>query len=145
MWRFFRWVDKVLNTPIMSLPWESQGRRYERELDHRPVLDDRVFHQTYYAGSGIPEAIPAGVRRVYVAQLGRRWHAVRPDDRPADFLPDLDLADLLDEVAEAFGLTIPRTEIEAMDGSFDAVVRYLAGRSAVARDPARDQDGGAAG
>jgi hypothetical protein len=145
MGRFLRWLDKVLNTPIMSLPWESQGRRYERELDHRPVLDDRVFHQTYYADSGIPEAIPAGVRRVYVAQLGHRWRAVRPDDRAADFLPDLDLADLLDEVAAAFSLTIPRADIEAMDGSFDAVVRYLAGRNAVARKPSRDHDGGADG
>jgi hypothetical protein len=144
MKRFLAWLDRVLNTPIMTLQWEHQGRRYERELDRRPVLDDHAFFQTYYAGSGIPEAIPATVRRVYAEQLGRRWLAVQPDDRFGDFLPDIDFAEVVDEVAEALGQTIPRADLLALDGSFDALVRYLARRSTVAPGPPRDHDGDAA-
>jgi hypothetical protein len=128
MWRWLQWLDKMLNTPIMSLPWEFQGRRYVGELDGRPTLDDRAFYDTHYSGTGIPEAIPAVVRRVYAEQLGKRWYAVHPDDRVTDFIPDLDLYELILEVAEDLGQSGPFDGLEKLDGSFDSVVRYFAAR-----------------
>ena len=57
---------------------------------------------------------------------------VRPDDRVSDFLPDVDFGEVALDVAAAFGLTIPPDDVRRMDGSFDALVRYLAGRGPVA-------------
>ena len=128
MWRWLKWLDKILNSPIMSLPWGYQERHFLAELDERPVLDDRAFYDTYYAGSGIPEAIPALVRRVYANQLDHRWRAVRPDDRATDFMPDLDLNDVIFRVAKDLGLSGPFDGLEKLDGSFDSVVRYFAAR-----------------
>lgn len=145
MWRFLRWVDRILNAPMMSLPWGDPDRHFERELDDRPVLDDHAFHLAYYAGTEVPEAIPVRVRRVYVAQLGRRWRSVRPDDRATDFIPGLDPYDLLQEVAAAFGLSVDPEQVAALDGSFDATVRWLAGRQTVAPRPVDAHDGGIEG
>jgi hypothetical protein len=128
MWRWLQWLDKILSSPVTTLPWGDPERRFLAELDERPVLDDRAFYDTYYAGSGIPEALPALVRRVYAEQLGRRWQAVRPDDRATDFMPDLDLYELILEVAEDLGLSGPFDDLEKLDGSFDSVVRYFAAR-----------------
>jgi hypothetical protein len=142
MRRFLEWLDKILNSPVMTLPWGNPDRRFLRELDERPILDDRAFYDTYYSGTGISEAIPAVVRKVYAERLDHRWNAVQPADRATDFDPELDLSDLLFAVGKAFGMCIPLDDMKAMDGSFDAVVRYIASRQTVAPGGPSDAVGG---
>ena len=100
--------------------------RFERELLSRPQLDDQAFYEAYYGGSGIPEDIPIRVRKVYVEQLGDCWKGVRPEDNVCEAYPDLDLAELLYEIEDEFGIKIPDEEMKKMDGTFDAIVRYVA-------------------
>ena len=89
-------------------------------------MDDQAFHEAHYGGSGISEDIPIRVRKVYVEQLGDCWKGVRPDDNVCESDPDLDLAELLFEIEDDFGIKIPWDEMRKLDGTFDAIVRYVA-------------------
>ena len=100
--------------------------RIERELLSRPQLDDHAFYEAHYDGSGIPEDIPIRVRKVYVEQLGDCWKGVRPDDDVCGAYPDLDLAELLYEIEDEFKIKIPDEEMRKMNGTFDAIVLYVA-------------------
>jgi acyl carrier protein len=102
--------------------------RFERELAARPQPDDRTFYDAWYQGSGIPEDIPIRVRKVYTEQLGQYWRGVRPSDNACLAYPDLDFAELLYEIEDEFGIRIPLEDIKVLDGTFDAVVRYVASR-----------------
>ncbi len=46
------------------------------------------------------------------------------DDNVCDAIPDLDLAELLYEIEDEFGIRIPDDDRKQMDGTFDAIVRY---------------------
>ena len=92
----------------------------------RPQLDDQAFYEAYYGDSGIPEDIPIRVRKVCVEQLGDCWKGVRPDDNVCEAYPDLDLAELLYEIEDEFVIKIPDEDMKRMDGTFDAIVRYVA-------------------
>jgi acyl carrier protein len=91
-------------------------------------LEDQVFYEECYGGSVIPEDIPIRIRKVYVEQLGNCWRGVRPEDNACDAYPDLDFADLLYEIEDEFRIKIPDEDMQRMDGTFDAVVRYVASR-----------------
>ena len=125
-WRFW--------TANHETPFHHPGRllsnafssRFDRELLTRPSTDDQAFYEAHYGGSGIPEDIPIRVRKVYVEQLGDCWKGVRPDDNVCESYPDLDLAELLYEIEDEFGIKIPEEEMRKMDGTFDAIVRYVA-------------------
>ena len=54
---------------------------------------------------------------------------MRPDDNVCESDPDLDLAELLYEIEDEFGIKIPDDYMKRMDGTFDAILRYVAGRS----------------
>lgn len=92
----------------------------------RPQLDDGAFYEACYGGSDIPEDIPGRVRKVYVEQLGDCWQGVRPGDNVCEAYADLDLAELLYKVEDEFGIKIPDEDMKKMDGTFDAIVRYVA-------------------
>src|SRR6516165_3794150 len=109
-----------------DLLFHASHSRLERELINRPQLDDRAFYQAHYADSGIPEDIPIRVRKVYVEQLGDCWKGVRPGDNVGEICPDVDLAELLYEVEDEFGIKIPIEDMKKMYGTFDAIVRYIA-------------------
>lgn len=98
------------------------------EFVGRPELDDDAFYEKFYAGSGIPKEILVRLRRLYVKELGREWRRLVPQDNPANMYDDLDLADLFELVGEHFGVPFPLEDMERLDGSFDAVVRYVAER-----------------
>jgi hypothetical protein len=100
--------------------------RLERELINRPPLDDQTFYEAHYADSGIPEDIPIRVRKVYVEQLGDCWKGVRPGDNVGEICPDVDLAELLYETEDEFGIKIPIEDMKKMEATFDEVVRYVA-------------------
>jgi acyl carrier protein len=117
---------KRLFAVLGDLLFHAFSSRFERELLSRPQLDDQAFNQAHYGGSGIPEDIPIRVRKVYVEQLGDCWKGVQPDDNICDAYPDLDLAEILYEIEDEFGIKIPDEEMRKMDGTFDAIVRYVA-------------------
>ena len=117
---------KRLFTALGDLLYYSFSSRFERELESRPQLDDQAFYEAHYGGSGIPEDIPIRVRKVYVEQLGDCWKGVRPDDNACQAYPDLDLAELLYEIEDQLGITISDEEMQKMNGTFDAIVRYVA-------------------
>jgi hypothetical protein len=100
--------------------------RLERELINQPPLDDQTFYEAHYADSGIPEDIPIRVRKVYVEQLGDCWKGVRPGDKVDEICPDVDFVEVLYEIEDEFRIKIPIEDIKTMDGTFDAVVRYVA-------------------
>ncbi len=99
--------------------------RPEREMMSRPQLDDQAFYEACYGGSGIPEDIPGRVRKLYVEQLGDCWEGVRPGDNVCEAYPDLDLAELLHEIEDEFGVKIPPEDMKKLDGTFDGIVQYL--------------------
>jgi hypothetical protein len=96
------------------------------ELAARPELDDQAFYEACYGGSGVPPDIPIRVREVYVEQFGDCWSGVRPGDNVCEAYPELDLAELLSEIEDEFGIKIPEEDMKRMDGTFDAIVRYVA-------------------
>ena len=51
---------------------------------------------------------------------------MRLDDNVCEAYPDLDLAELLYEIEDEFGIKIPDEDMRTMDGTFDAIVRYVA-------------------
>jgi len=120
MKRFLALVGELLFHAVHS--------RFESELRNRPELDDQAFYEAQYGNSGIPQDIPIRVRKVYVEQLGDCWKGVRPDDNVREAYPDLDLAELLYEIEDEFGIKIPDEDVQQMDGTFDAIVRYVASR-----------------
>ena len=117
----------VGHPPVMSLspllPSASERAKW-RELRRRPLLDDGQFYRRFYAASGIPAGIPLRLRQLYAEQLGmdRVW----PEDHAAEFIEELDFRDLLDEVAGKFGVHFSEEHVDALDGSFDSLVRCVA-------------------
>jgi hypothetical protein len=51
---------------------------------------------------------------------------VRLGDNLCLAYPDLDLAELLSEIEDEFGIKIPHEAMRTMDGTFDGLVRYVA-------------------
>ena len=124
------WDRKVMKrffTILSDLLYHAFSSRLERELLSRPQLDDQAFYEAHYGGSGIPEDIPIRVRKVYVEQLGDCWKGVRPDDNVCEAYPDLDLAELLYEIEDEFGIKIPDEEMktDGRDVRCDCSVRCL--------------------
>ncbi len=109
-----------------DLIFHASRSPFERELAGRPQPDDRDFYEAHYGGSGIPEDIPVRIRKVYVEQLGACWMGLRPDDNVCESDPDLPFAELLYEIEDEFGIKIPDEDMKRMDGTFDAIVRYVA-------------------
>jgi acyl carrier protein len=100
--------------------------RFERELVSRRQLDDQAFYDAHFGGNGMPKDIPLRVCKVCVEQLGDCWKGVGPDDSLCESDPDRDLAELFYEIEDEFRIKIPDEEMKRMDGSVDAIVRYVA-------------------
>jgi acyl carrier protein len=116
---------KRLFTILSDLLYHAFTSRLERELLSRPQLEDQAFYEAHYGGSGIPKDIPIRVRKVCVEQFEDCWMGVRPDDNVCDAYPDVDLAEILYEIEDEFGIRIPDEDMKRMDGTFDAIVRYV--------------------
>jgi hypothetical protein len=113
--------------PVMTLAPllpSAEERRLRRAIRERPLLSDDDFYERFYTGSGISPHIPRRLRKIYAAQLGmdRVW----PEDNATYFDGELDLADLLIDVADEFGVHFTEAEVEQMTGSFDSIVQCLA-------------------
>ncbi|MBC8869422.1 MAG: hypothetical protein H8E44_08395 [Planctomycetes bacterium] len=124
--------------PVMTLsPFirSSRERARRREMHNRPELTDREFYQRFYAHLGIPEEVPLRLRDVYALQLSVTKGKVLPQDRATEFDEELDFGELLFSVADEFGVEFSEEETERLvaDGTFDAVVRHLAGHKPVGR------------
>ncbi len=59
-------------------------------------------------------------------QLGECWLGVRPEDNASEVCPGVDFAEVLYEIEDEFEIKIPIEDMKRMDGTFDAVVRYVA-------------------
>jgi acyl carrier protein len=105
---------------IGSLPPE---RKYADECCHRPRLRDEEFLARYYSSSDIRKDIPLRVRKILAEQLG--FDKVVPSDCPSDILQDIDLQDILDEIAEEFGVVLTVEELPNDDWSVDAIIRLV--------------------
>src|SRR5262249_863770 len=95
-----------------------QERRYTGELN------DDDFYRLHYGNTTVPKEIPIRFRKLCVKQLGCRWILVKPEDCLVD--DEIDFFELLLDIAEEFGISIPDEDMRRMDSTFDSVVRYLA-------------------
>ena len=109
-----------------DLLFHASHSRFERELWDAQDWTTNPSMRLITAAPTSPRDIPVRVRKVYVEQLGDCWKGVRPDDNVCEAYPDLDFAELLYEIEDEFGIKIPDEEMKKMDGTFDAVVRYVA-------------------
>jgi acyl carrier protein len=116
--RFLAWLDDLL--------YKATHSRLERELEARPQQDDQAFYEAYYGSSGISKDIPIRIRKVYVEQLGECWRGVRPGDNVDEICPDVDFAEVLYEIEDEFRIKMSSEDMKKMEGTFDAVVRYVA-------------------
>ena len=117
--------------PVMTLSplFPSQQKRARwAEMRQRPMLSDDEFYERFYADTGIAREIPIRLRRIYATQLAmdRVW----PSDKATEFDGELDLADLVADVAEEFNVEVSNDEALKLDGSFDSIVRLVAGKIA---------------
>ena len=90
-------------------------------------MDDESFCRLHYGNTPIPKDIPIRVRKVLVERLGSRWLWVKPEDWLVED-DEVDFAELVYAMEDEFGVAIPGEDMRRLDPSFDAVVRYLAGR-----------------
>jgi acyl carrier protein len=91
-------------------------------------VDDETFYRLHYGNTSIPRDIPIRVRKVLVEQMGSRWRSVKPEDCVIED-DDIDFAEILYEMADEFGISIPDKDVQRLDPSFDSIVRYLAEQS----------------
>jgi hypothetical protein len=105
------------------------SRAFRRELRGRVELSDVEFYARFYAGSGIPDDIPARVRRCL-----REVDPLAVRAAPADCLllldDDLDYADVLDRVGQEFGVRFTKADYPAVDGTLDNLLRLVHARVA---------------
>jgi acyl carrier protein len=97
------------------------GPRYEYELD------DHTFYQRYYGNTAVPKDIPVRLRKVLVQQMGRRWLRVTPEDWLIES-DEIDFVDVLDDIGDEFGLSIPDEDMKQLEPAFNSIVHYLAAR-----------------
>jgi hypothetical protein len=62
--------------------------------------------------------------RIFDIEFGK----LRPLDRPP-ILAELDMADFMEEIESEFGVSISDKDAEAIDGSFDSIVRFITAHS----------------
>ncbi|HEV3263771.1 MAG TPA: hypothetical protein VG013_43450 [Gemmataceae bacterium] len=103
----------------------AKERQFEEELASRPALEDNAFYDMFYRQTAVPKDIVVRLRKLYAEQLGAAWHKVCPQDNAAEVY-DLDFAEPLYEVEEAFGVKFPLDNWRIEYCTFDAVARYLA-------------------
>ena len=128
IWEWWRTGEPPkLNFEPLVDPAETRALR--RTLKQRPHLDDETFYRSFYSNSGVSKETVLGVRREMQSMLGRSLAGVHPGDDMGVLEPEVDFADLLDELADAFEIVIPwwKGEID-IDGSFDSLVRLVADR-----------------
>ena len=102
--------------------FESE-RKYADECARRSRLTDDEFLAIYYTSCDIRRDIPLRVRRILAEQLG--FDKIVPSDCPSDILQDIDLQDILYEIAEEFGVALNADELPDNSGSVDSIVRLV--------------------
>lgn len=121
-----RWFS-FLRQAVVPLVKSQRELAFEAELLGRPLMDDEAFYHSNYAGTGIPRDIPLRLRRLIACQLGSPFERIQPADKPIEGI-DCDFADIVFEVEEEFGVSIPRDEVKQLDGSFDSLVWCVAAK-----------------
>jgi acyl carrier protein len=122
---FIFWLVMVPLAILLTYLFRPE-RHAQRALMRRSRLDDQAFYDRFYGGTNIPEDIPIRLRRIYAEQFGQEWIKVYPQDDVGEAYPDLDLAELLCEVEDEFGVSFPEEVGRELSGTFDSIVQYLA-------------------
>jgi acyl carrier protein len=97
-------------------------RQYYELCKTRKDLSDEEFLREFYP-IGIDIAVIHGVRHVLAEQLS--FDRVHPDDHVCQINQDVDLSEIVFELAEEFGLSIPDEEVAHLDDSVDALIRFI--------------------
>jgi len=122
------WFWSTLRAALVPLVKSERELAFEAELQGRTLMDDETFYRSNYANTCIPREIPLRLREVVVRHLGPEFERIQPADKPTDGCAELDLADLIDDVAEEFGVSIPLNEMKELDRSFDSLVKCVAAK-----------------
>src|ERR1700733_1596795 len=121
--KFLGWAALVGSAMRSALDLRNEQ---ERQMDQRPVLDDESFYARYYDGTEVPRDIPIRARRILAEQLGAHWLRVCPSDDIPAILMDVDLTNIIWEIAEEFDVEVTLDQMKGIDGTFDSVVRCFA-------------------
>ena len=81
-----------------------------------------------YAETNVPADIVCRLRPMYCKVFDLEVENLRPQDRPPE-IAELDLVDFVQDIEIEFGVKISDNDAEHIDGSFDAIARYLAEHS----------------
>jgi hypothetical protein len=119
---------------ILSRAWSvflsvfvpNAERKFRRLAKCRESITDDEFAIRHYTGTGIPPEIAIRVRGILHAKLG--LPNLVPSDNLAAILPDVDFAEIVDEVSEEFGVRVLPEEMRKMDGTVDSVIRAITKR-----------------
>ena len=105
-----------------SVLMNKTERRYRELCEQRPQLSDEEFIRAYYAHE-VNRAVALRVRRILREQL--KFDRIEPSDRPCDILQDIDLSEIIWELAESFRISVNAQEVASLDGSIDSMIRLI--------------------
>lgn len=116
---------------FLMLPDLLAERRLNREISGREPLDDAAFYARYYAGSGVAEAIPCRLRRLYARHLGYAAEQITPGDDFRPVMNELDVSPLIADIEREFGVGLSQVDRGALDCTLGSMVQFVAGRAAM--------------
>jgi hypothetical protein len=112
-------------SPLFPSPAE---REFRRSLAERTQLNDDAFYDAFYAKSEMPRQIPIRIREMLQDAIGIDFGGLRPDDDLVVASDELDWADIFYRVQREFSVSIPKEAWSEFDGTFDSLVKMVAGR-----------------
>jgi hypothetical protein len=104
-------------------------REYQRVSLQRPLLSDDEFWKQFYDGSVMSREVVATVRRVFREQLNAK--NVRPVDRVCDITDDVDVDCFIDEICEAFSVSVTSGRCGGVNCTFDSIAKAVMDELAV--------------
>lgn len=104
-----------------------EEREFRRNLRERPKLNDDEFYARFYADSSIPKHLAVQLRALLATQFGLDLGALHPLDNLIYADVELDWTYLMDEINEEFDIVVPEEMIGKLDGTFDSLLRCIAG------------------
>ncbi len=119
-------------SPLFPSPAE---REFRRSLAERTQLNDDAFYDAFYAKSEMPRQIPIRIREMLQDAIGIDFGGLRPDDDLVVASDELDWADIFYRVQREFSVSIPKEAWSEFDGTFDSLVKMVAGRMMKNRRP----------
>jgi hypothetical protein len=122
---FFYLIGKPIQITLVPLVDSPESKAFRTKLRERAALSDPEFHARFYADSGIPGAVSAGVRRALRA-LHPLFERAIPTDRLYFLHDELDFdRDVLESTEREFKIRFSKADRETVDGTLDNLVRLV--------------------